>query len=245
MEIVWHGYNIVELAKMALEKPEDFGWWGNEEMFISWGWAGIDKSNASDALELSNFEVVSNDLLEKFPKDFELVGLGHWVVGHADRFIVRILNDSNSEITEDNITDAFKYAMEWKSKLDEYPIADEDHFYDFCVAEVIEWMNSDLPQEIFIRESKEKTIDEIYGKMIEDELLDPMFFCLDGIGPSEYTLLYVAYDLSLCDANYIDFWDEFALEQGLPAIHWGDNYGASSNRVHQLEGQLSLFEEGD
>lgn len=243
MEEILKGFNIVELAKMALEKPDDFGWWGKEEMFVSWGWAGIDKSNASDALELCNFEVVSDDLLKRFPGDFDLVGLSHWVVGHTDRLTVRILNDSNSEIDESNITDAFKAAMEWKSTLDNYPVADEDVLYDYCVDEVIEWIDSYLPEEVFIRESKDKTVSEIYGKMIEDELLDPISFCLDGVGPSEYGLLYMAYSLDICDANYIDFWDEYVLEQGLPAICWGDDYGASSYRVRKLEGQLSLFEE--
>ena len=243
MEEIFKGFNIVELAKMALEKPEDFGWWGKEEMFVSWGWAGIDKSNASDALELCNFEVITDDLLKRFPGDFDLVGLGHWVVGHTDRLTVRILNDSNSEIDESNITDAFKATMEWKSKLEDYPVADEDMLYDYCVDEVIEWIGNYLPEEVFIRESKDKTVSEIYSKMIEDELIDPITFCLDNAGPSEYGLLYMAYYLGICDANYIDFWDEYVLEQGLPSIYWGDNFGSSSNRIHEISGQLSLFEE--
>ena len=29
---------LTKLAEMAMEKPEDFGWWGDEEMFVTWGW---------------------------------------------------------------------------------------------------------------------------------------------------------------------------------------------------------------
>lgn len=49
--------NLIRCAKDALEKPEDFGYWGNDQMFNTWGFCGIDKNRDSKILEESNFEV--------------------------------------------------------------------------------------------------------------------------------------------------------------------------------------------
>jgi len=113
-DVLYKGLTLVELAQQALQKPEDFGWWGGDEMFDTWGWSGIDVHNASDSVQIVNFDLIKKDLMEKFPDDFEVVGLRHWAVGHVDRLTCRILKNSISHdsITDDDITDAFKAAMD-------------------------------------------------------------------------------------------------------------------------------------
>ena len=42
--------NILKCAKDGLQKPEDFGYWGSEDMFKTWGFCGVDKNRDSDLL---------------------------------------------------------------------------------------------------------------------------------------------------------------------------------------------------
>jgi len=237
--------NVVELATQALEKPEDFGWWGKEEMFVSWGWCGIDKNNSSDAVEIVNFDLITEDLLNRFPDDFDIVGLRHWAVGHVDRLTCRILENPDKPIDAANITKAFKEAMRWLMQLEEYPIADDDKLYEYCLSETFDWIKMELPPEVYIASSKDETASLIVDELMQDDEFEVIGWCLEGKAPTEEMLRYIAYDLSLCSAEYREFWDEWVEENGLPPIYWGDNFGAPPNAIHRLGGQISLFEEED
>lgn len=243
-KIQYKGLGIVELAKQALEKPEDFGWWGKEEMFVSWGWAGIDKNNSSRADDIVNFDLITTDLMERFPFDFDIVGLRHWAVGHADRLTCRILIDEKLGIIESNITEAFKEAMKWLMKLDDYPIVDDEKLYEYCRQEMFDWIMQELPDDVYVKDSKEETVDSILGELEKDESgdFDIVWWSLEGKAPTDEMLRYVAYDLSLCAASHRDLWDEWVEENGLPPIYWGDNFGAPPNAIHKISGQLSLFD---
>lgn len=89
--------DIVELAKKSTTYPSDFGWYGRQDMFITWGWAGVDMHRDSNILDTSNFNSVIETLKEEFEGDefdenFDVVGLRHWAVGHADRLTVRVVD---------------------------------------------------------------------------------------------------------------------------------------------------------
>jgi hypothetical protein len=244
-DVLYKGLTLVELAQQALQKPEDFGWWGSDEMFDTWGWSGIDVHNASDSVQIVNFDLIKKDLMEKFPDDFEVVGLRHWAVGHVDRLTCRILKDSISHdsITDDSITDAFKAAMDWLVQLDDYPIVDDDALYEYCYNQELEWITQELPAEIYVANSKEETAALILEELSQLDDYDVVGYNLDGASVTEHLMRYAAYDLSLCDARYREFWDEWVEEEGLPIIFWGDNFGAPANVVHKLDGQLNLFDE--
>ena len=124
-------------AKDGLEKPNDFGYSGSDDTFITWGFCGIDKNRDSKILESSNFEVITRNLMRRFPDDFRIEGYKHWAVGHVDRLVVRILKQ-DGPINEENITDAFRAAMEWKDELDDYPVADDDHYSEMIYKDAIE-----------------------------------------------------------------------------------------------------------
>ena len=83
--------NILKCAKDGLQKPEDFGYWGSEDMFKTWGFCGVDKNRDSDLLEISNFDFITKDLISKFPNDFKIENYSHWMVGNVDRLVCRIL----------------------------------------------------------------------------------------------------------------------------------------------------------
>lgn len=138
--------NILKCAKDGLQKPEDFGYWGSDDMFKTWGFCGVDKNRDSDLLEISNFEVITRDLISKFPNDFKIENYSHWMVGNVDRLVCRILKYELpfiDQVKEKDITTAFIAAMEWLDILRDYPVADEadysDKQYEQSIAEIIEW----------------------------------------------------------------------------------------------------------
>jgi hypothetical protein len=245
-DIEYRGLGIVELAKHALQKPDDFGWWGRDEMFKTWGWAGIDKNNASDAYAIVNFDVITENLISRFPDDFDIVGLRHWVVGHVDRLTCRVLKDEDVDITEENITDAFKAAMTWQMELEDYPLADDDRLYEYCENEMVEWIASEMPIEVYIAISKNEVAGQIIEEMRNDDNFDPVDWIVSGQYPDQDMIRHSAYNLNLCWIQHRDLWDEWVEEQGLPPILWGDEIGYSPNAIHKLHkinGQLNLFEE--
>ena len=138
--------NILKCAKDGLQKPEDFGYWGSEDMFKTWGFCGVDKNRDSDLLEISNFDFITKDLISKFPNDFKIENYSHWMVGNVDRLVCRILKYELpfiDQVKEKDITTAFIAAMEWLDILRDYPVADEadysDKQYEQSIAEIIEW----------------------------------------------------------------------------------------------------------
>ena len=64
--------NILKCAKDGLQKPEDFGYWGSSDMFKTWGFCGVDKNRDSNLLEISNFDIITKDLMTTFPLDFRV-----------------------------------------------------------------------------------------------------------------------------------------------------------------------------
>ncbi len=126
--------DYVKYAKQALTKPSDFGWFGFEEMFDTWGFAGINKHRDSALVDLSNWDAAIADIKHHFgdeiyDENFQEVGLGHWLVGHADQLCVKILHKSipHDSITDEDITDYFKYVADIALYLsEEYPVLDEN-----------------------------------------------------------------------------------------------------------------------
>jgi hypothetical protein len=229
--------DIVKLAEMAMEKPSDFGWWGRDEMFESWGFSGINKHRDSDLLQISNFDFITQDLISKFPDDFEIVGMGHWAVGHVDQLIVKILKDEDGDIEESNITKAFKEAMRWVDNLSVYPIASDEHYSELVSEKVFEYAKQILPEEIYVYEDTDVTVAEILSVLEQSEYYD-----YDNTVPDEDDMRKVAYRYRWCDYEYKDFWDEFAEENGLPTIMWDDRFEDPSGAPKEMPGQMSIFD---
>ena len=138
--------NIIKCAKDGLQKPEDFGYWGSDDMFKTWGFCGIDKNRDSNIIERSNFDYITKELIRDFPNDFKIETYSHWLVGSVDRLVCRILKYEIpfiDQVKEEDITIAFIAAMEWLDQLRDYPVADEgdysDKQYEQSIAEIIEW----------------------------------------------------------------------------------------------------------
>lgn len=149
MQILMSEY--VDYAIEALKRPSDFGWWGFDEMFDTWGFSGISMHRDSDILQISNYHSVIRDLKEKFKDDYDEnfaeVGFGHWAVGHVDQLCCRILKTSipHSDITDDDITDYFKEAVDIAISIrEDYPVYDECDFSDREWEAAAKWLGECL-----------------------------------------------------------------------------------------------------
>lgn len=117
--------NIEKYAKMATEKPQDFGYWGSSDMFDTWGFTNIDQNRDSDVLEKANFKYITEELMGIYPDDYRIETYNHWAVGSVDRLVCRVYEDDTDRKV---IASSFYLAMEWLDKLADYPVADEETY---------------------------------------------------------------------------------------------------------------------
>ena len=123
----------------------------------------------SEALERSNYTVVSTDLLGRFgskvsahapaceavgtdwdalpcdcPPDVVVETFRHWAVGWTESLLVRV--DAHRVRPTDLLepTEAWLEAVEWLEALEAYPVADEDHYSQLELDEACEYVASEL-----------------------------------------------------------------------------------------------------
>jgi hypothetical protein len=205
--------NLIRCAKDALEKPEDFGYWGNDQMFNTWGFCGIDKNRDSKILEESNFEVLTRNLTREFPNDFDVERYNHWLVGWVERLTVKVLKNPG-EITEENITDAFKKAMWWKDQLNDYPFVAEDHYEDLRYQYELNFVE-ELPDQFTEKINLDSTE---WADRILWELRDHGSIDIDAdIYPNDSEVYEAIFELDIIKRDEDDSynsWNEFCRENG-------------------------------
>lgn len=223
--------DLVKLARQSLERPEYFIHHGNNEMFKTWGFAGIDKSRDSSILEKSNFDVITKELIKKYPNDFEIEGYSHWACGHIDRLICRVLKE-NYGPSENNITEAFKELIEWHKELNEYPIADDSEYYSLITEECIDIIeNMDDHLLLMIDKSNDGWSEKIYHTLVS--VLDFEFNPDYDQHPTDDIILEAVLLSSLCNQERWGEWYEWCDEKGL-------NRPVFENKENP--NQLKLFE---
>jgi hypothetical protein len=113
----------LELARKAVKKPSNFVWQGPSDGSDPDKWAlTVSQHRDSGIVDQSNFAVINADMEKRFPDDVEVVSSSHWAVGWIDQLGVRVFDDKG------RITDAFHAIVDWKAKLEDYPLADEDDY---------------------------------------------------------------------------------------------------------------------
>jgi hypothetical protein len=225
--------DITKLASMALERPQEFGYWGFGDMFKTWGFTGHDKSRDSNLMDLSNFNVISQDLIDQFPEDYRIETYKHWAVGSVDRLVCRILLDEDKGCVEDNITNAFKLAVKWHIALIDYPIADENNYqeaiYRECIS-VLENMEDYLL--LVIDQTQEGWVEKIYHTLTDE--LNFEFYPHWDLYPDDNKILEAALKSGLCNPDRWGEWYEWCDEQGFDRPIWP---------VKEDPNQLKLFED--
>lgn len=223
----YYSENLLRCAKDGLEKPEDFGYWGNKDTFVTWGFCGIDQNRDSKLLDRCNFNVITENLEIRFPGETRIEGFGHWAVGHVDRLVVKILKDESLGIVEENITDVFKAAMEWKDELQDYPVADEEEYASLLFDEAINYIEETSVKNM-IDTDQPHWSEDIYSELLNMDI----HIDLDAdIYPDDQEILEAAYNLFIWNMDEKESWDEWCEARGWEKIPTG-----RSNK-----NQLTLF----
>ena len=143
---------LIRYAEQALTRPRDFGYYGNYDLFGSWGITPIGQTRDSDALERSNYRRILQDMTRTHPDEdmgdhaLEWVSdfrSSHWAFGWSEQIIVRVLYDPDEDIVPSNITSAFREIMTTASYLSEqYPVYDESDYSELELEEYDEAFDS-------------------------------------------------------------------------------------------------------
>ena len=230
---------IIKKAKQSLTRPDDFGWWGGDEMFVTWGFAGINlRLNAGDILEESNFHVITKDLMNKYPDDFEIVGCNHWAWGSMDQLTVRVLNDeaNHDDIDIEDVTAAFAALLEWHDALADYPVADEMDFSEREYESIHKWTMDELN-----RLDDCVHIDTSLEEMASDIITfvhDSRGWCADEEPPTEDEIYEFAFEHGLCKFDEVDFWVDWC-ESKSKTIVW-NHYTNLGGKKQEIPGQLKM-----
>lgn len=216
---------------MALKKPDDFGYWGDEEMFVTWGFSGHDRTGMAKILEEANFKAISEDLMTKYPDDFRIEHYRHWACGYVDRLVCRILIHKDKGIIEENITEAFAKAIEHHIELEDYPIFDENLYSEMQAEEILRSI-TDLPNYLLdmIDQDDAFWVDKILHSLYENlnVYIDP-----DAeIYPKDSEILMAVYIEQLWNPENIELWEEFCSQNNL-------EFPPKKNNPNQLK----LFED--
>ena len=128
----------VKYAKEALSRPDSFIWFGDDDMFHTWGWAGINYTGHENLADISNWYSTIAELKREFGEDayvenFDETRISHFACGYVYQLRVRILNEDipHYEITDEDITPYFKFVCDIATYLKyEYPVLDDSDYSD-------------------------------------------------------------------------------------------------------------------
>jgi hypothetical protein len=112
-----------EEIEKALRQPDNFGWFGDNDMFVTWALGPVIEHRDSDVLDRANAKALRNYLAE-FPEiegDWKITSCNHWAVGHVDHLSYRVVDGDGKPTRIARIVKAwFEYLR------DVHPVADED-----------------------------------------------------------------------------------------------------------------------
>jgi hypothetical protein len=131
--------DIQDAARKALEKPDSF--YTSDDNIGTTHALTASVHRDSDVLDQSNWEVIKDDMVERFPNDVYVHGSSHWAVGWTDQLAVRVYVYPHPAVGV-IISDAFKAIVEWKGKLEDYPVADESHYSEMEYEDAIETLEN-------------------------------------------------------------------------------------------------------
>lgn len=207
-------YNLPQLAEMAVQKPEDFGYWGDQEMFVTWGFSGHDLTPMSPILSKANFKAISEELMTKYPDDFRIENYKHWACGWVDRLVCRVLIHKDKGFVEENITKAFSEAIDYHLSLEDYGVIDENLYSEMEAEAVIECI-TDLPKYLLdmIDQDDAFWVDKIIHSLYEN--LNVEIYPDAEIYPKDSEILMAVYIEQLWNQENIDLWEDFCVTNNL------------------------------
>jgi len=128
--------HYVDVAKDVLQRPEDFGYFGNDDDLFRFSAPTFAKTRDSENFEVANFDVVWETLVEEFPdlinteqdRDVEnpggiyVFGAGHWAVGWVEQIVVPVFKDKTKPLGPSNLHPAFVRVTQLAEQTQAYPV---------------------------------------------------------------------------------------------------------------------------
>lgn len=113
--------HLLAEQKKGMRESRDFGYWGEAKIgeLDIFAWT---HHRDSGILAESNWDVITEDMTTRFPHHTWVESFSHWAVGWGEWLIVRLKNEKGQ------ITGAGVAWCEWKRNMDNYPVADDDHY---------------------------------------------------------------------------------------------------------------------
>ena len=140
----------------SYNRMEDFTYSGSLPLGRTWGFT-IARTRDSCVLEQSNYAVINADMKERFPDDVSEERWGHFAVDWVEHLAVRMLNDHGQ------VTEAGLAILEWKDRLADHPVANDEDFSEREDAASQEQFEIDL-EEISVRDGlPDDWKDQVYG----------------------------------------------------------------------------------
>ena len=219
--------HIVDMAKRSLERPDDFGYWGNADMFNTWGWAGIDYHRDSGILDHANYQAFHRDIVPDYIHHFESERMNHWAVGWVERTLVKVLHNEEDGAIFDNITEAFCETVAVLDNLHEYPVLDDELYCE------MEWQkNISILEEVsppMVSREDPKWVEKLLGELLDMNVeMVPDADCY----PDIEEIAEAAYNLNLVSKQHEEEWMEFCFDHNMakPSVFL----------KQQVDGQIGL-----
>ncbi len=130
---------IEEAAVEATKLPTDFGYYGELDLGVTWGFSGFSTHRDADAMTTANWQSITEDLCKRFPDDTSIMGASHWAVGWTDELLIRVYDEDG------DITHVFHEVLEYHHALADYPVIDESLMSRIEHEELIDYLKEAIP----------------------------------------------------------------------------------------------------
>lgn len=112
---LWWNPDWDDLIEVALERPSDFGYSGDKDLFSTWGIAyGLGTSRDASFLAKANWETILEEIDDY---EAEVMRSRHWAFGWTNQLIFDVTDPATVE-----------WLWELKGALEQYPVLDDQKF---------------------------------------------------------------------------------------------------------------------
>ena len=114
-------------CKKLLERPSDFGYHGNLDMFKTWSLGPVIEHRDSTLLDQSNAQEIKRIFEQADPdsKDWTVVHCGHWAVGWVDHLSMRVYKRVLHTYAPTKILLVWQ---DIENSLEDYPVLNEGDY---------------------------------------------------------------------------------------------------------------------
>lgn len=130
-----HSETAIAINRDAPFRPDEIA---DDNEWCGVGIGPVGQTRDSEALDRSNFQTISEDLQERYPDEIEIMRFGHWACGWIEEIAYNVGN-----------ADLRNAVQAWRDKLDNYPVANEEHYSELEYDELQDYLATELASREF------------------------------------------------------------------------------------------------